>query len=74
MLRPVRFPCFTLVPPTGREASTLKATPLALQHAPLLHALYASAPGYFALLGTRVPTPVGSRIARGHAVEEGALA
>lgn len=35
----------------------MKATPLALQHAPLLHELYASAPGYFSLLGTRVPTP-----------------
>lgn len=35
----------------------MKATPLALHHAPLLHALYAAAPGYFALLGTRVPTP-----------------
>ncbi|MCP2015139.1 ribosomal protein S18 acetylase RimI-like enzyme [Deinococcus sp. HSC-46F16] len=35
----------------------MKATPLALQHAPLLHTLYAAAPGYFALLGTRVPTP-----------------
>ncbi|WP_104989550.1 GNAT family N-acetyltransferase [Deinococcus sp. NW-56] len=35
----------------------MNATPLALQHAPLLHALYAAAPGYFALLGTRVPTP-----------------
>ena len=57
MLRAVRSPRFTLVPPTGREAFTLKATPLALQHAPLLHALYASAPGYFSLLGTRVPTP-----------------
>ncbi|MDL2343705.1 GNAT family N-acetyltransferase [Deinococcus sp. MIMF12] len=35
----------------------MKATPLTLQHAPLLHTLYAAAPGYFALLGTRVPTP-----------------
>jgi GNAT superfamily N-acetyltransferase len=34
----------------------LKVTPLALHHAPLLHMLYAAAPGYFALLGTRVPS------------------
>lgn len=34
----------------------MKVTPLALHHAPLLHTLYAAAPGYFALLGTRVPT------------------
>ncbi|GGN45085.1 GNAT family N-acetyltransferase [Deinococcus daejeonensis] len=33
----------------------MNATPLALHHAPLLHQLYAAAPGYFALLGTRVP-------------------
>lgn len=32
------------------------ATPLALHHAPLLHTLYTSTPGYFALLGTRVPS------------------
>ncbi|PNY81003.1 GNAT family N-acetyltransferase [Deinococcus koreensis] len=32
------------------------ATPLALHHAPLLHALYTATPGYFALLGTRVPS------------------
>lgn len=31
-------------------------TPLALHHAPLLHMLYAAAPGYFALLGSRVPS------------------
>ncbi|WP_019587106.1 GNAT family N-acetyltransferase [Deinococcus apachensis] len=35
----------------------MNVTPLALHHAPLLHTLYAAAPGYFALLGTRVPTP-----------------
>ncbi len=34
----------------------MNVTPLALHHAPLLHTLYAAAPGYFALLGTRVPT------------------
>lgn len=34
----------------------MKVTPLALHHAPLLHTLYAAAPGYFALLGTRVPS------------------
>jgi GNAT superfamily N-acetyltransferase len=34
----------------------LNATPLALHHAPLLHMLYTAAPGYFALLGTRVPS------------------
>jgi ribosomal protein S18 acetylase RimI-like enzyme len=34
----------------------LIATPLALHHAPMLHALYAATPGYFALLGSRVPT------------------
>lgn len=34
----------------------MKVTPLALHHAPLLHKLYTAAPGYFALLGTRIPT------------------
>ncbi|GAA5533659.1 GNAT family N-acetyltransferase [Deinococcus metallilatus] len=34
----------------------MNVTPLALHHAPLLHTLYAAAPGYFALLGTRVPS------------------
>ncbi|MEW6421553.1 MAG: GNAT family N-acetyltransferase [Deinococcota bacterium] len=34
----------------------MNVTPLALHHAPLLHALYAAAPGYFELLGTRVPS------------------
>ena len=33
----------------------MNVTPLALHHAPLLHQLYQAAPGYFALLGTRVP-------------------
>ena len=32
------------------------ATPLALHHAPMLHSLYTATPGYFALLGSRVPT------------------
>lgn len=32
------------------------ATPLALHHAPMLHSLYAATPGYFALLGSRVPS------------------
>ncbi|MEF2276990.1 GNAT family N-acetyltransferase [Deinococcus sp. YIM 134068] len=36
----------------------MKVTPLALHHAPLLHTLYTAAPGYFALLGTRIP-PLG---------------
>ncbi|GAA5514446.1 hypothetical protein Dcar01_03201 [Deinococcus carri] len=35
----------------------MNVTPLALHHAPLLHTLYAAAPGYFELLGTRVPSP-----------------
>lgn len=35
----------------------MNVTPLALHHAPLLHTLYAAAPGYFRLLGTRVPSP-----------------
>lgn len=35
----------------------MNVTPLTMQHAPLLHTLYAAAPGYFELLGTRVPTP-----------------
>lgn len=30
-------------------------TPMALHHAPLLNELYHAAPGYFALLGTRLP-------------------
>ncbi|WP_102125600.1 GNAT family N-acetyltransferase [Deinococcus planocerae] len=34
----------------------MRVTPLALHHAPLLHTLYDAAPGYFALLGTRVPS------------------
>lgn len=34
----------------------LNATRLALHHAPLLHSLYTAAPGYFALLGSRVPS------------------
>ncbi|UBV42961.1 GNAT family N-acetyltransferase [Deinococcus taeanensis] len=34
----------------------MNVTPLALHHAPLLHRLYSAAPGYFALLGTRVPS------------------
>lgn len=34
---------------------TLNATPLALQHAPLLHNLYQSVPGYFELLGNQAP-------------------
>ncbi|MBZ9751205.1 GNAT family N-acetyltransferase [Deinococcus sp. HMF7604] len=34
----------------------MNVTPLALHHAPLLHRLYSAAPGYFALLSTRVPT------------------
>ncbi len=34
----------------------MNSTPLALHHAPLLHMLYAAAPGYFALLGSRVPS------------------
>ncbi|EYB69374.1 N-acetyltransferase GCN5 [Deinococcus phoenicis] len=34
----------------------MNVTPLALHHAPLLHTLYAAAPGYFELLGTRVPS------------------
>lgn len=35
----------------------MNVTPLALHHAPLLHALYEGTPGYFRLLGTAVPTP-----------------
>lgn len=35
---------------------TLNVTPLALHHAPLLHRLYQSAPGYFDLISTRVPS------------------
>lgn len=34
----------------------MNVTPLALHHAPLLHALYTASPGYFGLLGTRVPS------------------
>ncbi|CAM3261705.1 GNAT family N-acetyltransferase [Deinococcus saxicola] len=34
----------------------MNSTPLALHHAPLLHMLYAAAPGYFALLGSRIPS------------------
>lgn len=34
----------------------MNVTPLALQHAPLLYSLYQSAPGYFGLLGSRVPS------------------
>ncbi|BBN96010.1 N-acetyltransferase GCN5 [Deinococcus grandis] len=34
----------------------MNVTPLALHHAPLLHQLYRAAPGYFALLGTRLPS------------------
>ncbi|GAA0509981.1 GNAT family N-acetyltransferase [Deinococcus depolymerans] len=34
----------------------MNVTPLALHHAPLLHTLYSSAPGYFALISTRVPS------------------
>lgn len=34
----------------------MNVTPLALHHAPLLHTLYSAAPGYFELLGTRVPS------------------
>ncbi|ACO45111.1 GNAT family N-acetyltransferase [Deinococcus deserti] len=34
----------------------MNSTPLALHHAPLLHRLYTESPGYFTLLGTRVPT------------------
>ncbi|MFD2608494.1 GNAT family N-acetyltransferase [Deinococcus taklimakanensis] len=34
----------------------MNVTPLALHHAPLLHKLYEATPGYFALLGTSVPT------------------
>lgn len=35
---------------------TVSFTPVALHHAPLLHQLYQEAPGYFGLLGARVPT------------------
>jgi hypothetical protein len=35
---------------------TLNVTPLALHQAALLHELYTATPGYFALLGTRIPT------------------
>ncbi|MFK7601131.1 MULTISPECIES: GNAT family N-acetyltransferase [Deinococcus] len=34
----------------------MNSTPLALHHAPLLHMLYTAAPGYFALLGSRIPS------------------
>ncbi|MDV6374301.1 GNAT family N-acetyltransferase [Deinococcus arenicola] len=34
----------------------MNSTPLALHHAPLLHMLYNAAPGYFALLGSPVPS------------------
>lgn len=56
MLASVRPTSPLSFPPAGREAQTLNVTPLALHHAPLLHTLYAAAPGYFALLGTRVPS------------------
>lgn len=34
----------------------MKVTPLASQHAPLLHNLYAATPNYFAQLGTKLPS------------------
>ncbi|GGR70868.1 N-acetyltransferase [Deinococcus seoulensis] len=34
----------------------MNVTPLALHHAPLLHRLYTSAPGYFDLISARVPS------------------
>lgn len=42
--------------PAGREEeSTLDVTPLVPHLAPLLHNLYQSTPGYFQLLGSRIP-------------------
>lgn len=41
--------------PGQEEESTLEVTPLVPHLAPLLHNLYQSTPGYFRLLGTRIP-------------------
>ena len=34
----------------------MEVTPLAQHHAPILHTIYQATPGYFALLGSRVPS------------------